>query len=200
MIKKTIKYVLKEYSDLYEKPSDQPFDQSDINGKSERTYNMISLAIILDIPFTIFKVRIAKEKVRRALFILLDKHNHRSHGRTFYQSFTGHSHIQFDFVVVCKHRKQKRVRFLFINLTLLISGMMTVALLNSYPYTKLYHDLRGGMLKLMAFVKIGRFCLTFVELQFNDYNLDRLFEIMYRKELFRLDPFVLIGLYNSIIV
>lgn len=65
-----------------------------------------------------------------------------------------------------------------------------------YPYSKLYHDMRGGMLKLLCFIKFGRFVSGLVEGHFDDYNLDR-FKQFDLEEALNLEPLLVNGLYTS---
>ncbi len=78
-----------------------------------------------------------------------------------------------------------------------MSIVVSVALILMVPYSKLYHDLRGGIVKLMGLAKLSRFALTFVELHFEDYTFDRLREISTTSEEFRPDPYILMGTYNG---
>jgi hypothetical protein len=86
---------------------------------------------------------------------------------------------------------------LLVNFTHLMSIITSVALILMVPYSKLYHDLRGGIVKLMGLAKLSRFALTFVELHFEDYTFDRLREIATTSEDFRPDPYILMGAYQG---
>ena len=93
--------------------------------------------------------------------------------------------------------KKLRNKFLLVNFTQLMSIVISVGLILMIPYSKLYHDLRGGIVKLMGLAKLSRFALTFVELHFEDYTFDRLKEIMTTSEEFKADPYILMGAYNG---
>lgn len=85
---------------------------------------------------------------------------------------------------------------LFFNLWLLGTLVIVGYLFALYPYSKLYHDLRGGMLKLICFVKLGRYVLGVLEFHLDDYNFERLKEVQAENGR-PLEALLIMGIYNS---
>ena len=89
--------------------------------------------------------------------------------------------------------KSQALIFSTTTLVMISASAWTISL---YPYSKLYHDLRGGLFKLLSFMKINRFLIVIVEGHFDDYNIERLKE-------FKFDPLqateslLLMVAYNS---
>lgn len=73
---------------------------------------------------------------------------------------------------------------------------MAASIFTVYPYAKLYHDLRGGMLKLICFVKVGRFLMNFIESHYDDFNIERLREVSSQNG-HQIEAYILSGLYNG---
>ena len=55
--------------------------------------------------------------------------------------------------------------------------------------------MRGGMLKLLCFIKFGRFISGLIEAHFDDYNLERFKQFNGESDL-NLEPLLVSGLYT----
>lgn len=93
-------------------------------------------------------------------------------------------------------RRSKRQQVFLFNFFQLLSILAAASIFTVYPYAKLYHDLRGGMLKLICFVKVGRFVIGLIETHYDDFNFERLREAATHKER-QLEAFFLMGFYNG---
>lgn len=85
---------------------------------------------------------------------------------------------------------------LLFNFSQLLAILAAASIFTLYPYAKLYHDLRGGMLKLICFVKVSRFVLGLIEMHFDDFNIERLKEAAAERGS-QLEAYLLMGLYNG---
>lgn len=92
--------------------------------------------------------------------------------------------------------KTKRQQILMFNFFQLVSIGAAAAIFAAYPYAKLYHDLRGGMLKLICFVKCGRFVMALIEAHFDDFNIERLKDVASQNGR-QIEAYILMGVYNS---
>lgn len=141
-------------------------------------YMPLRIGVMLDIPGTMVKVYRPCDLVHLFVHVHLYGYSRRHCAHAAYTGVRVYRLVSLDSVnVKISSRKSKRRRLLFFNLWQIATLATSAYLFSIYPYAKLYHDMRGGMLKLICFVKCGRFLIGLIEFHYDDYTLERLKEV-----------------------